>query len=230
MYKTVFIDLDDTIWDTRANSEASMREIYNNYGFARYFPDFDTYYDIYYSNNLELWTKYRQGKISKQELIIERIAYPLRTYVDYDEHTIKTLNDDFLDRTTRKTQLLPHTIELLEYLKPRYELYIISNGFEEVQYKKMNNSGLTPYFKGMILSDKVGVNKPHPAIFNEAMRIAGATIQDSIMLGDSWEADIAGAKAIGMDQIWYDLGIETPMPEFEPTHVVRSLLEVKGIL
>ena len=229
MYKTILIDLDDTIWDTRSNGKDSMEEVYRDYGFDRFFPDFDTYYAIYYPNNCQLWDKYRKGEITKDELIVERLYFPLKPYINYDKNFILSLNNDFLTRTTLRTKLLPYTLEVLEYLYPKYKLYILSNGFEEVQYKKINNSGLAPFFSGVILSDHVGVNKPHPQIFEAALKAANSSKEETIMLGDSWEADIIGAKNFNMDQIWYDLGIEQASG-FEPTYHIRSLLELKEIL
>ena len=229
MYKTILIDLDDTIWDTRSNGKESMEEVYRDYGFDRFFPDFDTYYKIYYSNNCQLWDKYRIGEITKEELIIERLYFPLKPYINYDKDFILSLNNDFLTRTTLRTKLLPYTMEVLEYLHSKYKLYILSNGFEEVQYKKINNSGLAPFFSGIILSDHVGVNKPHPQIFEAALKTADSSREETIMLGDSWEADIVGAKNFNIDQIWYDLGLEQPSG-FEPTYHIHSLLELKEIL
>ena len=229
MYKTVLIDLDDTIWDTRSNGKESMEEVYRDYGFDRFFPDFETYYEIYYSNNCQLWAKYREGKITKDELIIERLYFPLKSYINYDKNFILSLNDDFLTRTTLKTKLLPYTMEVLEYLSPKYKLYILSNGFEEVQYKKINNSGLAPFFSGVILSDNVGVNKPHPQIFEAALKAAGSSKNETIMIGDSWDADIVGARNFSIDQVWYDLGIEQASV-FKPTYHIHSLLELKEIL
>jgi len=229
MYKTVFIDLDDTIWDTRSNGKESMEEVYWDYGFNRFFPDFETYYGIYYPNNCSLWASYRKGEITKEQLILERLKYPLEPYLKCDEDFILNLNEDFLNRTTLKTKLHPYSIEILEYLKPKYKLYILSNGFEEVQYRKMQNSGLAPFFEGVILSDQIGVNKPHPKIFKEALKSANSSVENSIMIGDSWDADIAGAKSIGMDQIWYDLGLEISNG-FQPTYHIKSLHEIKEIL
>lgn len=229
MYKTIFIDLDDTLWDTRSNGKESMEEVYRDYGFDRFFSDFEHFYSIYFPYNCSLWAKYRQGEISKDELIYERLAFPLRPYMPCDEKFISSLNDDFLERTTHKTKLLPYALEVLQYLHAKYSLYIISNGFEEVQYAKMSRSGLSEFFSGIILSDQVGVNKPHPQIFEESLKIAHSSKEEAIMIGDSWEADIVGAKQCGIDQVWYDLSIEEK-GDFEPTYHITSLLELQKIL
>ncbi len=228
-YKTLFIDLDDTIWDTRSNARESMEEVYRDYRFDRFFPTFDDYYSIYLPNNLNLWDQYRQGLITKNELIVERLLYPLRPFGIDDENFAIDLNDDFLNRTSAKTKLLPHAIEVLEYLNPNYEMYILSNGFEEVQYKKIKNSGLDSFFKGVILSDEIGVNKPHPAIFDYALQKSGALRHETLMIGDSLDADIKGAKNSDIDQAWLDLGIEKTNGLI-PTFHVKTLLELKEFL
>lgn len=229
MYKVLFFDLDDTLWDTRSNGKESMEEVFYEYQFDRFFPTFDAFYDIYFPHNCMLWEQYRRGSISKDELIVQRLQYPLEGHIPYDREFILSLNEDFLNRTTTKKKLLPGTMEILEYLRPKYEMYIISNGFEEVQSRKMDNSGLTPFFKGMILSDHVGVNKPHPDIFMQALKMANCTSDDALMIGDSWDADIIGANNAGIDQCWYDLGVEESSG-FEPTYHIASLSELKGFL
>lgn len=229
MYKVLFFDLDDTLWDTYTNGKESMEEVYRDYRFDRFFSSFEDYYAVYYSNNCRLWEEYRNGKINKEELIFRRLDFPLRPYMTCDREFILALNEDFLNRTVARKKLLPQAMETLEYLYPRYPMFIISNGFEEVQYRKMDNSGLTPFFRGMILSDKVGVNKPNPLIFESALKEAGCASGEVLMIGDSWDADIAGAKNSGIDQCWYDLGVETP-GIFEPTYRIVSLSELTDFL
>ncbi len=228
-YKTLFIDLDDTIWDTSSNARESMEEVYRDYRFDRFFPAFDDYYDVYLPNNLHLWEQYRRGLISKKELIIERLLFPLRPFGIHDESFATELNEDFLNRTSSKTKLLPNALEVLEYLYPKYKMYILSNGFEEVQYKKIKNSGLARFWEGVILSDEIGINKPHPEIFDYALQKSGALREETLMIGDSLDADIKGAKNSNIDQAWLDLGTEK-INEFSPTFHIQTLLELKEIL
>ena len=229
MYKVLFFDLDDTLWDTRSNGRESMEEVFYEYKFDRFFPSFNAFYDIYFPHNCMLWQQYREGKITKDELIIQRLYYPLRDHIEYDREFLLTLNEVFLDRTTTKKKLLPDAMEILEYLSPMYEMYIISNGFEEVQSRKMDHSGLTPFFRDMILSDHIGENKPHPAIFEYALKKADYASDDVLMIGDSWDADMIGARNAGIDQCWYDLGIEKSAG-FQPTFRITSLNELRKIL
>ncbi len=228
-YKSIFIDLDDTLWDTRANMRDSMAEIYDEYQLNRWFADFDHYYTLYTTRNLELWHLYHFGKITKQELTRERFLYPLQQVGVNDEVMSVNLGRDFLERTTTKTKLVPHAIELLEYLHPKYRLFIISNGFREVQHKKLKNSGLSHYFEKVILSEDVGVNKPHPDIYHFALKSTNSRKDESIMIGDNLQTDIAGAHNLKMDQIYF-ADNQMVRSDFEPKFTVNSLLEIKGIL
>lgn len=228
-YKYLFIDLDDTIWHTSLNSKNAMRTVFFDYGFDKHFESFDAFYDVYWANKTELWAKYRNGEISKDRLIVERFMMPLGSLVP-DELAAKRLSDDFLERTTHEKALLPNCIETLEYLAGKgYEMHILSNGFKEVQRVKMGNSGLLKYFDKLILSDDAGVNKPDVRIFEYALKETGASLNQSVMIGDNFDADILGAFNFGMDQIWLNLYDEKPTG-FEPTFTITDLIELKEIL
>jgi len=228
-YKNLFIDLDDTLWDIHRNSRECLLEIYNDYGYKEYYASFDDYYNVYMPGNIHLWGLYRKGEISKDELIVERFLAPVREFGIDDADYAKKLSDDFLERTTYKTKLIDGSLELLEYLKPNYNMHILSNGFREVQYKKIENSGLKPYFDKIILSDDAGINKPHIDFFNYALEKTNATRSETIMIGDSWDADILGAYNSNIHQLWFNPE-ELKPSGFEPTYSVKSLWEIKGIL
>lgn len=228
-YKHLFIDLDDTLWDIHLNGRECLEEIYRDYGYAEFYASFDDYYRVYMPGNLQLWALYRQGKISKEELIVERFLAPVRAFGIDDPAYAKKLNDDFLDRTTRKTRLIDGALELLVYLKPRYRMHILSNGFREVQNKKIENSGLRPYFDKIILSEDAGINKPHPELFTYALKNTNSKRNQTIMIGDSWDADIVGARNSRIAQIWLNPAEEAPQG-FKPTHTVHTLTEIKNIL
>lgn len=229
MYKSLFIDLDDTLWDFHLNGKECLEEMYYDYDYSKYYPTFQEYYDVYMPNNNHLWSLYRKGIIHKEELIVERFLFPVKQFGINDPEYAKNLSDDFLERTTRKTCLIDGTIELLEYLKPRYRMHILSNGFREVQYKKIENSGLRPYFDKIILSEDANINKPHTDMFTYALKNTNSKRDKTIMIGDSWEADIVGAKNSRIDQIWFNPLNLKPV-EFEPTYTVDSLLKIKEIL
>lgn len=228
-YKNLFIDLDDTLWDIHLNGRECLEEIFHDYGYRKFYQSFEDYYNVYMPGNHQLWALYRQGEIKKEELIVERFLAPVRAFGIDDPEYAKRLNDDFLDRTSRKTGLIDGAMELLDYLQPRYRMHILSNGFREVQYKKIENSGLRSYFDKIILSEDAGINKPHPGMFTYALKNSNARRDQTVMIGDSWDADIVGAYNSRIAQIWFNPNNEMPVG-FEPTYTVQSLEQIREIL
>ncbi len=228
-YKNLFIDLDDTLWDTYHNNKKCLEEVYDDYQFERYYASFEAFYNYYMPNNLRLWELYRNHKINRQTLIIERFLHVLRYTGINDVDAALSLNNDFLQRTTTKTKLIPGTIELLEYLRPSYRMFILSNGFREVQFKKLYNSGLAPYFERMILSEDANIQKPHKEIFDFALKNTNSRRGETLMIGDSWDADIMGAYNAKMDQMWFNPE-KLPSKNISPTFIVHSLLDIKNFL
>lgn len=229
MYKNLFIDLDDTLWDTYHNNKECLEEVYNDYKLDRFYPSFEVFFEAYFPNNVKLWDLYRKGNIDKSTLIVERFLFVLRPFGITDREYVLSLNDDFLQRTATKKRVIPGTFDLLEYLKPKYNLYILSNGFREVQDLKLKSAGLAPYFKRMILSEDAGINKPHKGIFDFALINTNSRRTESLMIGDSWEADIVGAFQSKIDQLWFNpAGL--PPNGFLPTYTVRTLKAIQSIL
>lgn len=228
-YTDILLDLDDTLIDTAENTRITVGEIYKDYNFGNYFPSFDDFYTIYYANVSRLWQLYSHGKISKKTLQRERFIGALNTVEEITEEQALAINDDFITRIMEKGVLIEGAKELLDYLSPKYKIHILSNGFTEMQYKKMDSAGLSSYFDKVILSDVVGVNKPHPDIFAYALNEVGRSKDEVIMIGDNVVNDIQGAYDYGIDQIWFNPeGISSG--DIKPTYIVRSLDEIKTIL
>ena len=160
----LFFDLDDTLWDFKGNAYIAHQIMYEKYELERWFDSFDSYFTIYSPKNLELWRQYTCGEITKEFLSVERFAYPLRQ-VGAPESFASSMAVDFLHYTTEQNRLLPDAMELLRYVRTKYTLSIISNGFCEVQYKKLRKSGLEPFFAHVVLSEDVGSLKPNKAIY-----------------------------------------------------------------
>ncbi len=229
-YNTILFDFDDTLIDTLYNTAETLREIYEGYGLGRHYPSFDYFHlQVFKPANLGLWKQYEHGEIEKNTLMNKRFH---RVFVDINEiddaQTIK-INDDYIERIMYKKKVIPGAIELLEYLKPKYKLVLLSNGFTEMQYTKIENNGMSDYFDAVILSDQVGVNKPHPDIFRFALNEVHATPDRAIMVGDNYDTDITGAYNVDMDQIWYNPS-QAGAKSFTPTNTVNTLLEIKEIL
>lgn len=228
-YKSIFIDLDDTIYDFRGASREAFEEGYILLGYERFFNSFDHFMSLYEPHNLKLWKLYGEGKITKPQLNSDRYSYPLRMVGVDNQELADTFCREVLSRIPTKNKVIEGAVELLEYLYSKYDLYILSNGFKELQEHKMQSSGLKKYFKKIILSEDIGINKPNPELFIHALQVANTTIEDSIMIGDMFDTDIAGAAGVGMEQIFFNRkGIED-LP-FKPTHQVNHLLQIKEIL
>lgn len=197
--KDIFFDLDHTLWDFDANSKKAYQSIFKTNNIK---VDLKTFAEVYESINLAYWKLYREDKITKQKLKYYRLkdTFDKINYL-IDDDLIYLLSDAYLNELTNYNQLFDGTIELLEYLKPKYNLHIVTNGFSEVQQSKLEKSSLAPYFNLIVTSESVGVKKPNPKIFYYALKMAKTKTYHSVMIGDSLEADIYGAKNIGMTVI-----------------------------
>jgi putative hydrolase of the HAD superfamily len=156
-----------------------------------------------------------------------------RTLVDFkitDETLAKQMSERYLDILPTKTNLFPHCIELLEYLtEKKYPMHLITNGFEKTQYQKIKNSGIDRFFTHMVTSEQAGIMKPHAAIFEYALNLTKSTAEKCIMIGDTLEVDILGAKNMGMDTVYFNPA-KPHNDKVIPTYVIGSLNELKTIL
>ena len=228
-YKNLFIDLDDTLYDFSAASQESFRETYDLVHYDRFFKSFEHFYSIYEPYNLELWHIYGKGKITKEELNKRRYSYPLEVVGIHDQKLADTFCREALGRIPTKNRLIEGAIELLEYLHSKYNLYILSNGFKELQSRKMRTTGIDKYFDGLILSEDIGINKPNRELYEYALQKTASKVEDSIMIGDMFETDIVGAANIGMKQIYFNPK-KKENHTFAPTYMVTELLQIKDIL
>lgn len=228
-YKHLFFDLDRTLWDFEKNSEEVFRDMYHVLKLKRVgVKDFDEFFTTYRSVNHDLWDLYREGEIDKEFLNYQRFYQTLFEFGIENKELAESMAKKYVEWSPLKKHLFPSTMELLDYLKSKYYLHIITNGFEEVQTIKLQESNLAKYFEQVIISETTPVKKPNPKIFKYAMHLAGANVGNSIMIGDDLDIDIKGAAGVGMDQIWTNFISEKS--EFKPTYEVKSLLEIKEIL
>ena len=228
-YQHIFFDLDRTLWDFDAAAEVAFERIYEKYNLKSLgIPSAHEFHEVYHPLNEQLWVLYRADKITKDELNRTRFVLPLEHYGIHDTDLADHLSEDYVYWSPRIIRLVPGTMELLEYLKPKYHLHLITNGFQEVQHTKLNGSGLEPYFETLTVSEEVGVKKPNPEIFHYALRKAGAKAEDSLMIGDEMAVDIDGARAAGMDTLLFHPTEDRV--EGECTYEVRSLMEIIGLL
>jgi YjjG family noncanonical pyrimidine nucleotidase len=197
----VFFDLDHTLWDFEKNSALTFEKILPKNKIPVNPSEFVAQY---VPINFKYWELFREDKISKDELRYGRLKETFALFeMELEEEIIAILADEYIRYLPENNHLFEGAIEILDYLKPKYNLHIITNGFHDVQNNKINNSNLSPYFKTITNSESVGVKKPNPLIFEFAMRQANAKNENSIMIGDCIQADVLGAMNCGMEAILF---------------------------
>ena len=227
-YPHIFFDLDRTLWDFDRNSAESLGELVIKYELDRLIEDIDIFISTYHRINLELWDLYRKGEMTKAVLRTLRFSRTLEEFGILDAELAKKIGDEYIRISPSKTNLVPHSIEILEYLKAKSQLHIITNGFTEVQNIKIRNCRLENYFTSMTTSEMVGHNKPRQEIFHQALSAVHARKKDSLMIGDDLEVDIMGAGNYGIAQVF--LNRDGVKHSERVTYEITSLLELKQIL
>lgn len=231
-YKDLFIDFDDTLYDTRGNAIISLAELFEWAGLDRWFDDANEFYDAYWKANVELWTQYAKGEIERDYLIVERFRRPLslRMPNPTKEYCLE-ISDKFLELCSCKPGLIDGARELVEYLKAQgYRLHICSNGFHEVQYKKLTACGLIDFFDTIVLSEDAGANKPSAQFYDYALKVSGAKRETTLMIGDNYEGDVLGAIASGIDAMLFRRWDKTFQPAPTVRYTVDTLPEITTIL
>jgi putative hydrolase of the HAD superfamily len=228
-YKHLFFDLDRTLWDFETNSDETLRDILVKYNLAsKGITSVRKFKEKYSGINSMLWNLYLNGEIIKEKLNTQRFNLTLEAFGISDTMMANAMADDYVEMSPLKTNLFPHAIEMLEYLHGQYRLHIITNGFDEVQFKKLERTGMNRYFDQVITSEEAGAMKPKERIFRFALNKANALAGESLMIGDEIEIDLLGAKAAGLDQMFVNHHGKTHSEYF--TFEVRSLAEIVDIL
>jgi putative hydrolase of the HAD superfamily len=228
-YKHIFFDLDHTLWDFDANARETLQQLHLDLKLSeRGVHDFDLFHTNYLGHNEKLWERYRKGLIKQDELRFKRMLLTLLDFKISDEELCKEMSDLFLQLLPTRTILFPDTKEVLQYLVNKgYSLHIITNGFEKTQHSKLQSSNLHIFFKKIITSEGSNSMKPKKEIFEYALSKTGATVAESIMIGDTLDVDIAGAMGVGMDQV--HVNFNSKEQDLQPTYTVNALKELEKI-
>ncbi len=200
--KHIFFDLDHTLWDFDKNSELAFERILNNY-----FPNIrvEDFVEIYSPINQACWKLYQKDKITHQELRYKRLKDTFDILKqEITNEQIDVISDEYIEFLPDFNHLFDDVIEVLDFLSEKYQLHIITNGFAEVQDKKLNNSNISHYFETITNSELAGAKKPNPIIFEHALNVANAQKSESVMIGDCLDADVNGALDFGMDAIFFN--------------------------
>jgi putative hydrolase of the HAD superfamily len=228
-YKHIFIDLDKTIWDFDRNARLTFGELFQKYELAkRGVRNTESLFTVFNRYNEMLWDLYRENRIIKEVLNIRRFELTLNEFGIDDLVMATRMAEDYITLSPLKTAIFPHSRPALVYLKEKYRLHLITNGFEEVQHTKLDANDLRKYFTTITTSEEAGVKKPEVGIFELAMRKAGALASESLMIGDDLAVDIAGARNAGMDTLYFNPE-KSPHAE-EADHEIHSWHEVMEFL
>jgi putative hydrolase of the HAD superfamily len=202
--KHLFFDLDRTLWDFETNSELTLRHLFHHLQLNQHIAEFASFFSVYKRENALLWKAYGLNQVTKNHLRNARFERTLEVFSIQDNSLVEQLSDGYVELSPRQKVLHENALQTLEELKnDGYKMHIITNGFKEVQYTKLKESGLKPFFNEVICSEEIGKNKPSPEIFQYALSKAKAKPLESVMIGDDLEADIIGALNAGMHAIHF---------------------------
>ncbi|MEP2936738.1 MAG: YjjG family noncanonical pyrimidine nucleotidase [Gilvibacter sp.] len=200
--KHIFFDLDHTLWDFDKNSGLAFKRLFKSFNIPLGLEEF---LEVYEPINLDYWRLYRNDKVTKQALRRGRLKDAFAAFgMTYDVAILDAMGVAYIDELPKDNHLFDYAMELLDYLQKDYILHIITNGFEEVQHKKLKNANIASFFTTVTTSEDAGVKKPNPYIFKLALERSGATPEQSVMIGDSFEADVLGARAQGFHTIFFN--------------------------
>jgi putative hydrolase of the HAD superfamily len=226
----IFFDLDNTLWDHRRNAYLTLKDIYRRENVSeKYSLNFEEFHKEYFTINERLWAQIRDGEIDKEHLRRHRFYDSFLFFGIDDFELAQVFEHNFLDEIVNYNDLVEGSFEILEYLSGKgYELHILSNGFEEVTYRKCELSGIQNYFTTITSADEIDVRKPHPEVFEYALKKAGANKEESVMVGDDWIADVEGGKSFGLAVVFFDVFNDNY--EAEGVAVIKSLTDLKDLL
>ncbi|MBN2175445.1 MAG: YjjG family noncanonical pyrimidine nucleotidase [Bacteroidales bacterium] len=228
-YNHIFIDLDRTLYDFDKSTRETFLELFEKFNLKENgVHDFEAFLNLYNKNNIELWDQYRNGEITKKFLNVHRFHISLLHFGIDDRAFAGRFASDYLLISPLKKALFPEVNDILKYLKKKYSLHIITNGFEEVQRTKIKANNLDQFFKTVTTSEEAEAKKPKKEIFLYALKKAGAGPEESLMIGDDYEVDILGAKSVGMDQMLFSQNGTDP--SWSCTYIIRNWPEIKAVL
>jgi len=228
-YKHIFFDLDHTLWDYDANAAASLTELAVHFQLDR-LPSFsvEQFINTFFEVNFELWDLYNEHVIQRKDIRERRFPMIFRRMGYQFSDVPKTLEEDYVSLCPTKPNTFPNALEVLDYLKDKYKMHIITNGFNGIQETKLKSAGIRSHFDVIVTSESANQRKPSPDIFHLALEWAEARVEESMMIGDNLNSDIKGAQSVGMDHVWFNPTRYATSVTVQ--HEIVNLIELKDIL
>ncbi len=228
-YKHIFFDLDHTLWDFDRCSGETLSELYIKYNLADCGKfTCDQFVGKFIEINYKLWARFNAGTISKEGLRKLRFRKIFKMLDFKEDDLALVVSEDYVSTCCKKGYLMPHAKEILMYLEGKYEMHIITNGFDDIQNIKLESAGIAKYFGEIITSENAGFRKPEKGIFNYAFARAKCQVSNAIMIGDNLQADMLGASNSGLDTIFYNPA--KVVFNMGVTHEIACLSEIMDIL
>ncbi|MEZ0541557.1 YjjG family noncanonical pyrimidine nucleotidase [Fibrella arboris] len=229
MYRHLFFDLDHTLWDFDRNSAECIAEMYDTHKLAEVgLSSVEAFAETFITVNRQLWRDYDLDLIDHEYIRQHRFPMVFRALGVADTTQCASLNTDYLRLLPKKAHLTESALDILNHLHGRYRMHIITNGFAEIQAVKMAAAEIAHFFDEIVTTQSADAKKPNPRIFEFALQATGASKTDSLMVGDNYEADILGAKAVGLDTVFYNPKGETVADP--ATYDIRHWHELMAIL
>jgi YjjG family noncanonical pyrimidine nucleotidase len=226
-YTFLLADADNTLFDFPTGERLALKETFAAYGLPADEATLLTYHHI----NEALWRQLERGEVSPAKLRVQRFAELLDVLGLSEARNAAEIAEFFIDALGRQAILLPGAEEAVRRWAARVPVVIVTNGIASVQRARIARSPIAPYIAALIISEEVGVAKPHRRMVDAALSAVGCTDpRQALLLGDSLEADIAAAANAGIASCWFHPS-QSPNPTtFEPTYTVASLNEVDALL
>jgi len=229
IYKHILFDLDHTLWDFEKNSSEALHEVYDIFDLQKHRKFSGSLFVSKFKEvNANLWDLYNHDKIDQDYLRKERFKIVLTDLGLEKKEVPDNIGEVYIEICPAKSNVIPYAFEILNYLKEKYQLHIITNGFEDVQDTKLKSSNLKDYFDKVVTSERVGYKKPSKEMFNKAIEWIGGNKKDFIMIGDNIDTDIKGALNAELDAVFFNP--ERASHDLDVTHEVYSLKELMIIL
>ena len=225
-YEILLFDADNTVLDFDKSEEQALERAFAETGLQFN----QNVLQVYRKNNIYQWQLFEQGKLTKPQVLINRFVETfneLRLSLDKVE-TVSNLYEEYLKLGFF---IVPHAVEVLEQLKAKCKLYVVSNGVAEIQNSRMKGSDLEKYFLARFVSEEVGYPKPQIEYFEYCFKhIDGFDKSKTLIIGDSLTSDIQGGVNAGIDTCWFNPWRSANKSSLTPTYEITDLRQILDIV